>query len=74
MTLWPSLRALALLRRLVKAAEAANDLARERLALDHPEYGRTSGLRKSPKLVELGVAKVEDWNSKWRREHEGAED
>ena len=73
MRIWASLRALALLRRLVKASEAANVLARERLALDHPEWGKVQGFHKPAKLVEIGTASVEDWNERWRREHEGLE-
>ncbi|MFH1834050.1 MAG: hypothetical protein ABH877_03410 [bacterium] len=63
------LRAVALLRRIAKALEAANDLACERLALDHPEWGRAEGLRKTSKLVDIGTASVADWNAEWRRTH-----
>lgn len=63
------LRIAAQLRRVAKALEAANDLARERLALDHPEWGRAEGLRRAPRLVDLGVADVADWNERWRDGH-----
>lgn len=67
------LRVAAQLRRVAKALEASNDLARERLSLDHPEWGRTAGLRRVSKLVEVGVASVEDWNERWRADHPEAE-
>jgi hypothetical protein len=68
------LRAFGLLRRIAKALEAGNLVARERLALDYPEWGKREGLLKPSKLVDLGVAKVEDWNEEWRKTHEGIEE
>ena len=63
------LRTAAMLRRVAKALEASNQLARERLALDHPEWGRREGLRRSPKVVEISVASVEGWNERYRADH-----
>ena len=64
-----NLRTAAMLRRVAKALEAGNELARTRLSLDHPEWGRREGLRRSPKVVEISVASVAEWNANWRKAH-----
>ena len=69
MTFWTGLRTLAVLRRITKALEAQNDLTRERLTLEFPDYGRRTGKRKAPRLVDLGVASVEDWNEAYHKTH-----
>lgn len=69
MTLWTGLRVLASLRRIAKALEAQNDLARERLTLEFPDYGRRAGKRKAPRLVDLSVASVDEWNEAYHKTH-----
>lgn len=63
------IRALALLRRLVRAQEEANRLTRERLELEFPAYALSQGKKSKPvRVVEFGTANVDDWNEAWRKE------
>lgn len=57
------------MRRIAKALEESNQLGRERLALEYPEWGRRKGLRRSPKIADLGVVELEDLNRGWRETH-----
>ena len=76
MNIFSQLRVVVLLRRIARALEAANELSRDRLALEYPEWTRTHPKHRPrrTKLVEVGVADVADWNKKWDEEHEQPEE
>jgi hypothetical protein len=57
---FPSLRAVAWLKRIALALEKANRLREEEMAASTPR------LRKASKVVDIGVADPEKWNKAWR--------
>jgi hypothetical protein len=57
------LRTLVMLRRIARALEAQNDLARERMTLEFPGWARTHKTAPKPsKLADFSVPTVEEWN------------
>jgi hypothetical protein len=71
MKLFPGLRTLALLRRIAKALEAGNQLARERMALEFPDYARKQPKSRKIRQTEITQPTVEEWNQNWRERHGG---
>jgi len=65
------LRVLGFLRRICRALEEANDLERQRIALEFPAWAKTKGIAaRAPKLTEFGVADPKEWNARWDQEQE----
>jgi hypothetical protein len=63
MKIFDGLRTLVFLRRIARALEAQNDLARERMTLDYPGWARTRKLApRRSKLADFSVPTVEEWN------------
>lgn len=74
MTFLSILRVAAMLRRCAKGIERSNELAEERLRLEHPEWARQMAYRKkvgktSGKVVTFGTMDVEAINDRWRETH-----
>ena len=71
---FPELRALGLLQRIAKALERANALKEKELTLAYTNWAKREGKSMRPaRLMESGVASIEDWNKAHRAEH-GLED
>lgn len=68
---WLELRAIVWLKRIALALEETNRLTGERMGLEFPNYGRSTGKLRSSKLVEISTASVEEWNEAYREEKEG---
>jgi hypothetical protein len=60
------LRAVALLRRIARALEESNRIARQRLEFEAPEVTRR---RSTPKLREVFTPSIEEQNDAWRQDH-----
>ena len=69
MKLFPGLRTIALLRRIAKALEAGNQLARERMALEFPDYARKQPKARKVREAQITRPTIEDWNEGWRQRH-----
>ena len=65
MSIFGDLRLLALLRRIAKAIEHSNELTRERMKFDYPDWRE----RPKPRKAEISVPSVESWNNRYRKEH-----
>jgi hypothetical protein len=71
MKLFSGLRTIALLRRIAKALEAGNQLARERMALEFPDYARKQPKARKIRQTEITRPTIEDWNEIYRQRHGG---
>lgn len=69
MTLFPGLRSIALLRRISKALEAGNQLTRERLSLEFPEYARKQPKARKIRQTEITQPTIDEWNEGYRQRH-----
>jgi hypothetical protein len=63
------LRTIALLRRIAKALEAGNELSRERIALEFPEWGRRHQARRVVRKTSITQPTTEEWNENWKHRH-----
>ncbi len=64
MKLGLALRAVALLRRIAKALERANELEQYRIERDYPPVASTSA---APRMAEVSRPTLEQWNERHRR-------
>lgn len=69
MKLFPGLRTIALLRRIAKALEASNQLNRERMSLEFPDYARKQPKVRKIRQTEITRPTIEDWNESYRQRH-----
>ena len=71
MKLFSGLRTIALLRRIAKALEAGNQLTRERMALEFPEYARKQPRERKVRQTEITRPTTDEWNAGYRERHGG---
>jgi hypothetical protein len=58
-----------MLRRIARALEESNTLAKERMALEHESYARKSRGRLPKPTTEVGKPTTDQWNQRHEREH-----
>ena len=71
MKLFSGLRTIALLRRIAKALEAGNQLSRERMALEFPDYARKQPKERKVRQTEIARSTIDEWNAAYRERHGG---
>ena len=71
MKIFSSLRTIALLRRIAKALEASNELARQRMALEFPDYARKQPRERKVRQTEITRPTTDEWNQGFRERHGG---
>lgn len=72
-----TVRFIVMLRRLWKSVDKLADIEQkrydlelDRMMMDHPKWVQAGGKPPSkPRLAEFAVAKVEDWNDRYKREN-----
>lgn len=77
MTVFQGLRAWVILKRIAKAleesnkiAQAALDLDKERMAMEHPKWYQAGGkVPDAPKLTIISKASIDEWNERFREQH-----
>ena len=69
------LRSAAMLRRIAKALEAANELERERMSLEFEEYRRKIKPKaRNPRMTEVSHPTNREWNERWDKKQEAERD
>jgi hypothetical protein len=66
MRIFPSLRVVALLRRIAKALERANAINEERVRMEFPNSPSAKRLAKTPRHTEFSVADPAEWNKRYK--------